>query len=112
MAIERSRVETNIELSTEHHAGIKEKAEDFLQDFSGEVKVEMAEMQLGELPGETSEADHFLRRHVLGLILILFGIAALILLLGIAAIAIYGHHPGHTPGMLLTNLPREIWGRF
>ena len=99
MAIEQSRVEPGIGSSTEHHAGIQEHAGELLQDLSNEAKVEMIEMQQGELPGESSQSDHFLRRHVLGLILILFGVAALILLLGIAAIAIYGHRPGHAPGM-------------
>jgi hypothetical protein len=96
-----------------HRASIPMHAQALFHDLSGEVKQELDEMRHGELPPQPSEtqphADLFVRRHVIGLILILFGLVALILLLGIAAVAVFGtgRHVNHWPGMLLPLLIRR-----
>lgn len=84
----------------DHHESVKEQAGHLFGDFSKEVKDEVYEIRSGEPPAQSSRADLFTRQHVMGLILILFGLVALALLIGIAAIAIYGHRSGHSPGMI------------
>jgi RNA 3'-terminal phosphate cyclase len=78
---------------------IREQAQHLLDDFSREVKTEIDEIRHGEAPTHGGEADLFVRRHVMGLILIMFGLVALILLVGIAFVAFYGQHGTHMPGM-------------
>ena len=84
---------------TEHHETVREQAEHLFQDLSSEMKIEIAEIRGGDTLARSTQADLFVRRHVMGLILILFGVVALILLIGIGAIAIHGHHPIHAPGV-------------
>ena len=106
MAIDESRVQPDVEpqigsSALEHHATVKEQIGDLFQDLSSEVKLEMAEIRAHEEPTKSTRADLFVRQHVMGLILILFGLVALILLIGIAAIAIFGsgRHHGHFYGI-------------
>lgn len=95
MSVARSEAE----MSPHHPETVREKADHLFSDFSNEIKVEIDEIRHGEAPAQDSQADLFVRKHVMGLILILFGLVALILLIGIAFVAFYGHHGGHTPGM-------------
>lgn len=92
-------VRSEAEIPASHTETIREQAQHLLDDFSHEVKTEIDEMRHGEVPAQGGEADLFVRRHVIGLILILFGLVALLLLVGIAFVAFYGHHGPHMPGM-------------
>jgi ElaB/YqjD/DUF883 family membrane-anchored ribosome-binding protein len=80
------------EPQTEEHASVKEQARELFHDLSTELKEEIQEIRTGEQPVKP-QADLFVRKHVMGLIGLLFGLVAVILLVAIAVIAVYGH--GH-----------------
>ena len=94
-----SSVRSEVEIPAHHTETVREQAQHLLDDFTHEVKVEIDEIRHGDAPTQGSQADLFVRRHVMGLILILFGLVALILLIGIGFVAFYGHHGAHMPGM-------------
>lgn len=78
------------EPQTEEHASIRDQASAFIHDLSHELKEEIVQISTGEQPVK-SEADVIVRKHVMGLIGVLFGLVVVILLLAIAVIAFYGH---------------------
>jgi hypothetical protein len=79
------------EPQTEEHASIREQTSEFFHDLSHELKEEIVQIGAGEQPTK-SQADIIVRKHLMGLIGVLFGVVAVILLLAIAVIAFYGHH--------------------
>lgn len=93
-----SSIRSEVEVPANHTETVREQAEHLLKDFSSEVKLELDEIRNHEAPTHGGQADIFVRKHVMGLVLILFGLVALILLIGIAFVAFSGHH-GHMPGM-------------
>lgn len=93
-----SSVRSEVEMPASHTETVREQAEHLFEDLSSEVKLEFDEIRNHEAPTHGSQADMFVRKHVMGLILILFGLVALILLIGIAFVAFSGHH-GRMPGM-------------
>lgn len=94
-------VRSEAEIPAHHAETIREQAQHLLDDFSSEMKLEFGEIRNHEAPTHGGQADMFVRNHVMGLILILFGLVALILLIGVAVVAFYGHHGTHMPGMFL-----------
>ena len=82
-----------IELAhTQHHESVREQASELFHDLSTELKQEILEIRSGERPIK-QQADLIVRRHVMGIIILLFGLVALILLIGIAAISLHGPIP-------------------
>jgi len=75
---------------TKEHESIKEQTREFFHDLSGEFKHEIHEIRSGEQP-VNPQADLIVRKHVMGLINLLFGLVAIILLIAIAVISVYGH---------------------
>ena len=67
------------------HTPVKEQIHELVEDLEGEVKRELKQH-------DSTQSDALLRRHIMGLILILFVLVGLILLMGMAAIGI-GYHP-------------------
>jgi len=78
------------EPQTEEHASIRDQASEFIHDLSHELKEEIVQIGTGEQPVK-SDADLIVRKHVMGLIGVLFCLVVVILLLAIAVIAFYGH---------------------
>jgi hypothetical protein len=68
-----------------------EQAEELFHDLTSELKEEIHDIYTGEQPVE-QKADLIVRRHLMGLILLLFVITAIILLVAIGVISFYGHH--------------------
>jgi hypothetical protein len=93
-----SSANSEAEMPASHNETVREQAEHLFEDLSSEVKLEFDEIRHREAPTHGGQADVFVRKHVMGLILILFGLVALILLIGIAFVAFSSHH-GHMPGM-------------
>jgi hypothetical protein len=76
----------------EHHASLKDQAGELFHDLSDELKQEILDIRTGAQPVK-HDADLIVRRHVMGIIILLFGLVALILLVAMAVIASYSH--GH-----------------
>jgi len=74
------------EPQAEEHVSIRDQAAEFIHDFSHELKEEITQIGTGEQPVK-SDADLIVRKHVMGLIGVLFGLVAVILLIAIAIIA-------------------------
>jgi hypothetical protein len=72
-----------------HQAGINEKAAALFHDLSSELKEEIRGIRYGEQPVKP-QADLIVRRHVMGIIILLFGLVVLILLIGMAALGLHG----------------------
>jgi hypothetical protein len=81
------------EPQTMHHASVKEQVSELFHDLSNEFKEEIHDIRTGEQPVEP-QADLIVRRHVTGLIILLFALTAFILLVAMAVIYLYGsmHH--------------------
>ncbi len=80
-----------IDRVSEHPAGIAEQAGEFFHDLTGELKEEIHDLRTGEQPVE-QKADLVVRRHVNGLVILLFAITAAILLAAIGAIYLFRIH--------------------
>ena len=73
----------------EHRAGANEKAAALFQEISGELKEEVRGIRYNEQPAKP-QADLTIRRHVMGIIILLFGLAALILLISMSVPGLHG----------------------
>jgi hypothetical protein len=75
------------------HESVKEQAENLFHDLSSELKHEVGHADSAEESLNSPDADLLVRKHVMGLILILFALVAVMLIVGIGGIALFGH--GH-----------------
>jgi len=78
------------EPQAEDHPSLKQQGHELFHDLSTEIKDEIHEIRTGEQPVKP-QADVIVRKHLMGLVGILFGIVAVILLIAIAVISLYGH---------------------
>jgi hypothetical protein len=85
MAVDQSNDQLHM-----HSASVRELANELFQDLSDELKQEILEIRSGEQPVEP-QADLIVRKHLMGIIVLLFGLVALILLVSIIVIDLYAH---------------------
>jgi hypothetical protein len=81
------------EPQTTHHGSVKHQVDELFHDISSELREEIHDIRTGEQPVEP-QADLIVRKHVTGLIILLFALTAFILLAAMAVIYLYGslHH--------------------
>jgi len=76
-----------------YHPGVKEQASVLFHDLTSELKEEIHDIYTGEQPA-VQQADLIVRKHLIGLIILLFVLTVVILLASMGVIAWYGHaHP-------------------
>ncbi|HEX4285683.1 MAG TPA: hypothetical protein VHZ28_11375 [Terracidiphilus sp.] len=86
MATDRHR-ETGTHLETGTHRA--DEGDGLFHDLSQELKEEINEIYYGEQPVKP-QADLIVRRHVMGIIILLFGLVALILLISMGVLGLHG----------------------
>jgi len=75
----------------EEHAGVSGQARALFHDLADEIKEELHDIRTGEQPVEP-RADLIVRKHLIGLIILLFAITAVILLAGMIVIYLFNIH--------------------
>jgi hypothetical protein len=78
-------------MMTRQHSGVIEQTGELIHDLANELKEEIHDLRTGEQPVEP-QADLIVRKHISGLIILLFVLTALILLVGIAVVYLYANH--------------------
>ena len=78
-------------MPSNNHESVSAQAAEFYNDIAGEMKQEVQDFRGGGQPIENPNSDLVVRKHVLGLIIFLFGLVAVVLLLSIGGIWIAGH---------------------
>ena len=75
----------------EEYAGVSGQAKVLFHDLADEIKEELRDIRTGEQPVEP-RADLIMRKHLTGLIILLFALTAIILLTGMIVIYLFNIH--------------------
>jgi len=73
-----------------YHISVKDQASELFHDLTGELKEEIHDLYTGEQPAE-QQADLIVRKHLIGLIILLFVLTVVILLASMGVIVWYGY---------------------